>query len=219
LQQDTFVELTVIMSRLAAGDRAAVFTLYERFGAAIAGSMRGHLRRLGVTFVEPAELDGMVIDACVAVFGCASGWDPDGGGLPWTWAGHRLAGVAQRWLGIRSDSFDASSHDVVEPAPAGTTPDTSEWEVLASLAGQDHLCALLVEALETVASPRDRALLLELRAQTAEGDPSPALTVGRRFSMAPDAVRQVGSRVRRRVRDLAAREDRFAPLADIPLVA
>jgi hypothetical protein len=35
----------------------------------------------------------------------------------------------------------------------------------------------------------------------------------------PDVVRQAASRVRRRLRELAERDERFAALGDLPLVA
>jgi hypothetical protein len=47
VEQAQHQRLVVVMSRLAAGDRAAVFTLYAEFGAVIAGVLRGELARLG----------------------------------------------------------------------------------------------------------------------------------------------------------------------------
>jgi hypothetical protein len=53
----------------------------------------------------------------------------------------------------------------------------------------------------------------------AGGDPSPAFTVGRRHGVTPEVVRQVVCRVKARLIRLAAHEDRFASLADLPMVA
>ena len=51
---------------MAGGDQAAVFTLYLEFGDHVAALMRRELRRLGVQHVEPDELDGLVLDGCLA---------------------------------------------------------------------------------------------------------------------------------------------------------
>ncbi len=74
-------------------------------------------------------------------------------------------------------------------------------------------CALVLDALEQVATRRDRAILLEVRVQMASGDPSAALTLARRHGLTPEVVLQVVCRVRARLNRLAACDDRFAPLA------
>jgi hypothetical protein len=217
-----FARLVIVMARLATGDRAAVFTLYELFGRNIAASLRRQLHGLGVTDIERDELDGLVIDGCLAIAGCAAGWEPDGGALPWTWAERRLMRVASAWVGVHHDSFDAERHDrpIAEPAEVGGHCDgPAELHLLGELAIRNPRCALLLEALELVASARDRAVVLELRAQSVDGDPSPAATIGNRHGLSPAAVRQVASRVRQRLRDLALEDDRFAGIADLPLVA
>jgi hypothetical protein len=51
------------------------------------------------------------------------------------------------------------------------------------------------------------------------GDPSPAITIAAERGMQAAAVRQVVSRTRRRLHDLATVDERFAPLAELALAA
>lgn len=210
------------MAAMAAGDRAAVFSLYSEFWVQLAASIRRELRRLGVEHAGAEELDGMVIDACLVLFDCGSAWKPDGGALPWTWAQRRMAGVVSDWIGQYADELDADrvdgEHGDVQ-APAASSDDESELEVLLRMASRHAGCALVLEALERVASRRDQAIVLELRCQIAAGDPSPALTVAARHNVSGEVVRKAASRVRKRLNRLAAEEERFAELADLALVA
>jgi hypothetical protein len=215
VQSEAYERLVEIMGRMAAGDTAAVFTLYGDYGGHVAALMRRQLRHLGVERVPAAELDGLVIDGCLALLDCAQGWDPRGGALPWTWAGRRLAGLASRWVGQFAVSLDTDPSE----GPSVVAADVDELVVLGHLAACHDTCALLREALERVATARDRAIMLEVRVQADAGDPSPASTVAVRRGMNPDAVRQVACRVRSRLRRLAEREDRFAGLADLAIVA
>lgn len=104
------------------------------------------------------------------------------------------------------------------PAP-GAAGDEAELDVLARLAGRHAGCALVLEALERVAGPRDQTIVLELRSQGAAGDPSPALTVARRHNVSPEVVRQVACRVRGPLSRLATEDRRFAGLAKLAIVA
>ena len=97
--------------------------------------------------------------------------------------------------------------------------DAEDLDVLARLAESHPLCALLAEALAQVASPRDQALVIGVRVQRSLGDPSPALTLAGQWNIRPDAVRQVVKRVSDRLRQLAATDDTYAVLADLPLLA
>ena len=83
----------------------------------------------------------------------------------------------------------------------------------------EPLVELLFEALELVLSERDRQLFLEVEVQQALGDRSPATTVGPMLGMQPAAVRQQYRRARLRLRRLAGTDPRYAPLADLPIVA
>jgi hypothetical protein len=212
-----FDRLVALMARMAAGDRAAVFTLYVEFGGHVAAFMRRALRRLGVDHVAADELDGLVLDACLALFDHAGAWDPGGGALPWNWAGRRLAAIAAGWVGQHADPIDG--HDVaVDEQLRALEREPEGLEVLERLAPCHDGCELFREALERVSAPRDRRILLEMRLQADAGDPSPSITVARVHGMRPDAVRQVAKRTRERLRALARTEPRFAPLVDLPIL-
>lgn len=221
--------LADLMGRMAEGDDEAIFALYEEYGARLAAVMRRHLAAVGVQGATRDDVDGLVIDACLDLASCAGAWRPDGGALPWTWAGNRLRGLAARFAGVHADELDdaaleraAVDHRAVPGGRAGSAAGVDEgtaFEVLRQVGRSHAMAALLLDALALVASPRDQAVLLELRLQTDLGDPSPSHTVGAALGARPDAVRQVGTRLRRRLRDLAATDERFAPLADLPLVA
>lgn len=215
--------VAALMARMAAGDTVAAFELYDEFGARLAAVMRRHLAAVGVTAATRDEVDGLVIDACLELLACSGAWRADGGALPWTWASARLRGLAVRHVGLHADGLDEAG---AEPDVAGagsavawSGDEGSAAEVLAEAADHHPLAALLLDGLARVGSARDQAILLELRLQAELGDPSPSHTVAAGLGASPDAVRQVSSRLRRRLRRLAESEERFAPLADLPLVA
>lgn len=215
-----YERLVVIVAAIGAGDRSAVFCLYTEFGGHIGAAVRRELRRLGVESVGPEELDGLVIDACFALSECGASWNPAGGALPWTWAARRLRSIASDWVSQHADQLDDGHLEACAVTAQVAAPgDEAELEVLARLAGHHAGCALVLDGLEQVASRRDRAIVLEVRDQVASGDPSPALTVARRHNVTPEVVRQVTCRVRARLAHLAATDERFAPLADVAMVA
>ena len=127
--------LRVVMAAMAAGDRGATFDLYAEFGGPIGSTMRRLLRRLGVDTVPREELDGLVIDACLELQGCAESWDPEGGAVPWVWAERRLLTVVSRWVGQHADAIDEKVEviDLVVPAPKPA----SEPTLVELLAGMD----------------------------------------------------------------------------------
>jgi DNA-directed RNA polymerase specialized sigma24 family protein len=211
--------LRKVMAAMAAGDRGATFDLYAEFGGPIRATVRRLLRRLGVDAAPAEDLDGLVIDACLELQTCAEAWDPEGGAKPWVWAERRLLSVVSRWVGQHADTLEDRG-EVIErmvATGAGASSEPSAVEVLDRL---DHpVCLLLREALEAVATDRDRLILLEVGLQRSLGDASPAVTVGPFVGLRPDAVRQVLRRVRQRVSALAVREPRFEPLVDLALLA
>ena len=216
--------VAALMARMADGDAAAVFELYEACGARLAAVMRAHLGAVGVRGVPREEVDGLVMDACLELFACAGAWRPDGGALPWTWAAGRLRRLAARWVGIHADELDEGAYDeggaAAATGPAAWSGDEgSAFEVLREASRHHALADLLLDGLGRVGSPRDQAIVLELRLQADLGDPSPSHTVAAGLGASPEAVRQVSSRMRRRLRRLADSDERFAPLADLPLVA
>lgn len=210
--------LRKVMAAMAAGDRGATFDLYAEFGGPIRATVRRLLRRLGLDSVPQEDLDGLVIDTCLELQGCADAWEPDGGALPWVWAERRLLAVVSRWVGQHADALD-DRNEVVERMVApgtGASSEPSALELLGRL--DDPTCRLLREALESVASVRDRTILLEVGLQRSLGDASPAVTIGPHVGLRPDAVRQVLRRVRQRLSALAATEPRYAPLVDLALL-
>lgn len=212
-------EVAALMARLADGDTDAVFDLYEAFGAPLAAVMRRHLAAVGVTAAPREDVDGLVIDACLELFECSRAWRPDGGALPWNWAASRLRALAARYVGIHADELDDAAVEGRPVVAAWEGDEGSAHEVLVGLGSGVPMAALLLDGLARVGSLRDQAIVLELRLQAALGDPSPSHTVAAGFGASPEAVRQVGSRMRRRLRRLAESDERFAPLADLPLVA
>lgn len=207
------------MAAMAAGDRGATFDLYAEFGGPIRATVRRLLRRLGVDAVSPEDLDGLAIDACLELQGCADAWDPHGGALPWVWAERRLLAVVSRWVGQHGDTLEDRG-EVIERMVASGPGASSEPTAVEVLERLDHpTCVLLREALEAVATARDRGILLEVGLQRSLGDASPAVTIGPHVGLRPDAVRQVLRRVRQRLSALAASEPRFAPIIDLELLA
>ena len=216
----------VLMARMGANDAAAPFALYQEFGHVVGAVMRRHLAAIGTTTVARDELDGLTMDACLELGACAAAWRPDGGALPWHWAGPRLRALAARHVGTYAEPLDAAGEPASQAplalAHAGAeVPDDGHDAVtlLHHVAEEHPVAALLREALAEVATPRDQWILLESRLQDELGDPSPSRTVAAELGLQPDAVRQAASRVRRRLRALAEADERYAALGDLPLVA
>jgi hypothetical protein len=211
--------LQTVMAAMAAGDKGATFDLYAEFGGPIRATVRRLLRRLGVDVIGAEDLDGLVIDACLELQGCAEAWDPQGGAQPWVWAERRLLAIVSRWVGQHADALEDKG-EAIERMVARSVGVSSEPTVIELLDRMDDpTCVLLREALATVASDRDRTIILEVGLQRSLGDASPAVTVGPFVGLRPDAVRQVLRRVRQRVSALAAAEPRYAPLVDLALLA
>ena len=83
----------------------------------------------------------------------------------------------------------------------------------------DDRLALLVEAIDSVASERDRQVVRQYLLQQAYGDPSPSHTVADDFDLTPENVRQIVSRVRRRLRQLPDDDDRYRLLGEVAWLA
>jgi DNA-directed RNA polymerase specialized sigma24 family protein len=219
-----FDELVGIMARLAKGDEAAVVTLYERFGDRVAGTVRAVLRERGLTLVHD-EVGGLVLDACLAIAGVAGAWSPDGGAMPWTWARRRIERCVDRLIGQRTVPLDEHMHFVESQPPgayAGLELDNGRplCTALAGLSVTDARCRLLDDAFDRAAvSPLDREVCLQYAAEQHTGNRSPATTVGAMFALKEPTVRQRVRRSRERLRRLAAADTRFAPLAQLPLLA
>ena len=208
-------QLVSVMARMAEGDRAAWVTLYTEFGVVLTGVVRRHLRRFGVEAMRADEVQGIVIDVCLALADCASAWDPAAGVVPWTWADKRVAKVVNRSVGQYADELDDQVRRLPQPG-AASARDERAIEVFDGEKGA--MCRLLRDAFdEAHISTRDRELLLETAVQANLGDPSPASTVADIYGMQPAAVRQAVKRAKDRIRVLASRDPRFAVLADVAL--
>lgn len=215
-------ELEAIMARLAGGDEAAVVTLYERFGGQIAGAVQAVSRRRPGR-IDRDDLDGLVYEVCEEMRLVAPAWSPDGGALPWVWARHRVANVVDRVLGQVTELLDEGRLADLDDRPvegAERAVDGTMLDALERLAPDMASARLLSEALdEADVSRRDRELWLQYEYEKRSGNASPAATVAPVFDMREPSVRQAARRARERLRLLAATDDRFAPLADLPLLA
>jgi hypothetical protein len=221
VEQSWFERLTAIMTAMAAGDTDALALLYVEYGDPIRGVVRKELARLGVTHLDPAEIDGLALDVCSDLFRRASAWDPGHNTLPWTWARMRVRAIVGRSVGQFTDPLpDGGPAEVAAPAAAepARNDDEDVLVTLDRLAGLRGEVRLLHEALDRVSRPAQQELLFEVRMQASQGDPSPAVTVARAYGLRPDAVRQTCKRVVDRVRDLSVRDPYFAPLADLHLL-
>jgi len=221
-RRDRRDELAAVMRRLAAGDEAAVVTLYERFGGQIAAAVQ-RVARHRPGRIDRGELDGLVFEVCFELAAVAGGWSPDGGALPWVWARHRVANVVDRVLGHVTETLDEGRLAQLDDRPVeGAEPGGrgSMLDALERLAPDMASAGLLAEALDRAAlSPRDRELVLEYAYEKHSGNASPAATVAPGFGMREVSVRQAARRARERLLRLAANDERFAPLADLPLLA
>jgi hypothetical protein len=207
-----------LMGRLAAGDGTAAFSLALEFSSSIGAAVRDHLAELGVHDPDREEVDELVLDVCVMLADVAGAWRADGGASPWQWAWHRVRNVVSGWVGQHADALDDAllEHEAPPEAPAAEEDLRLVFDRLAAIL---PAVALVREGLASVASARDREILLEVGVQAVLGDPSPAVTVAADRGMSPEAVRQAVSRTRRRLRHLAQEDERFAALADLPLAA
>lgn len=221
--EDPLPRVARLMAELARGDAAAVIPLAHEFGGPITAVLRRHLARMGVTGVPRDELEGLLYDSCFELRDCAGAWDPQGGALPWVWADRRLAALCSRHIGQHTDVLEPERHLalVAEPGPTGgsSADEPDPLAVLELVAEHDHRAALLLAAFAEVGSLRDHRLLLDYAVQQDAGDPSPAVTLAREYGLQAPAVRQAVKRLRANLRALAERDERFAPLADLSLVA
>jgi DNA-directed RNA polymerase specialized sigma24 family protein len=215
-----FERLEALMARMAAGDESALYQLYQDFGDCIGRMLRSEFRRLGVERVDPAEIDGLTLDACIDLFARAGSWDPTRGVTPWTWAQFRLRALVVAHVGQFADALpeEGPAQAAAPPLTEGAGADADPVSTLRSLAGSRPVLRLLQEGLDRVSPPAQQAILLEVKVQAALGDPSPAVTVGQMTGVRPDTIRQTVKRVLDRLRHLATADPRFAPLADLPLL-
>jgi hypothetical protein len=218
-------DLVGIMTRLAAGDDAAAVTLCERYGGPIGAAVRRVAWQRGRTLSDD-DVAGMVLDVCFELQRVAHRWSPTGGALPWVWARHRVANVVDRVLGPPAEPLDDARLRAIDARAAAVAPPTagsadgSLLDALGLLVPDLASAHLLAQALDHERiSARDRELWLEYAYEKHAGNTSPATTVAPVFGLTEAAVRQAARRARHRVRRLASSDERFAPLADLPLLA
>jgi hypothetical protein len=221
VEQDWFERLTGVMSRMAGGDVAALETLYVEFGDPIRVVIRKELRRLGVTAIDPAEVDGLTLDVCGELFRRAGSWNPEHDTTPWFWARLRVRAIVSAYVGQFADPLPDAGLAEAEPVVVSPPAATADDDVLAAferLAAKRSDVRLLHEALLRVSRPAQQEILFEVKVQAGQGDPSPALTVARAKALRPESVRQTCKRVLDKVRRLADDDPYFAPLADLPFL-
>ena len=218
-------DLVAVMARLAAGDEAAVVTLFERYGGPISAAVQRQVRHRGAR-IGRDDVEGLVFEVCDEIAKVAGAWRPEGGALPWVWARHRVANVVDRVLGPWTEPLDEArmadladlADQPVESAEAhagGSLLDALE-RLVPDLAG----ARLLAEALDAAEiSERDRELWFEYQCEKHSGNASPAATVAPVFGMREATVRQAARRARLRLLRLIDTNERYAPLADLPLLA
>jgi hypothetical protein len=227
-----------LMAEIAAGRRSAIWELHRAAGIQVRARVRGELRRLGVRY-DADDLDALVIDAVLAIADVAGAWRP-GGAPPWSWAHHRVVGVVHRWVGTFADSLEglgdgdtdgalswcahrqAGRSDAIAGGVSAVDPADAVAEtraVLGRLAVTTPPAADLDAALSALVSPLAAAVWLAVVDESEAGNRHPAVTVGARFGMRPDAVRKTVQRVRQCLARAAAGDERFAAGASLPGIA
>ena len=218
VETQRFERLVEVMARMAGGDRAAVFTLYLEFGDHVAALMRRELRRLGVQHVEPDELDGLVLNGCLALLDHAGAWDPEGGRAAVELGGEAPGGDRRGLGGPARRPARRPRCRGRRAAPGARARARGPRGVRAARPLSRRLRPARRGVRPRQGQARDRAILLEVKLQTDAGDPSPSVTVARDYGLKPDAVRQVVKRTLDRLRVLAELEPRFAGLIELPIL-
>lgn len=206
------------MALMAAGDRAALFTVLDEFGSHLAAAVRRAARHLHVE-LSGQDVRDLTTDAGFVLLDVAAGWDAERGALPWVWAERRIAALVSAHVGQHTDAIDEQALSEVEAEAAATSLDLDDIEMLETLARLSPKCRLFLDALARVATPRNRDVVLAVRVQNAMGDPSPAVTVGHLYGLRPDAVRQIVHRTRMALKRLVHSEPEFEVLRSLGWLA
>jgi hypothetical protein len=190
-------DLAAYMAGMAAGDAAHLWRFLECAGDRLGSVVRAVLRDFGHhrLAADPDAVDELVLDAAFLLFDRAGAWRP-GGAAPWHWARPAIRAMVAAWLGHRTAELDAERHGSADGPPPSPAPTA---EVFADLARSHPGVAALDQALRIVATPRDRGVVVEFLTQKALGDPSPSHTVAQEMGLSAVNVRQIVTRVRRRV--------------------
>jgi len=206
------------MAQMASGDDAALFTFVDSFGDQVEAQVRrivGGLFRSDI-LADGDEINGLVLNVCLAIHDRASGWHP-GGAPPWVWAHSAIRQVVISHVGHRQVADETGIEGDVngdQTVGADVTPDT--WHALTN---EHPYLQLLDQVLLEEGSARDRWIFIEYLTQQGSGDPSPANTVGEVFTLSPANVRQIVRRQRVKLKRRAEGDPHFAPLLELPLVS
>lgn len=215
-------KLVEAMVGVAGGQPEAIGALFEVASGPIRGMILSRFQEAGI-WLSGERLDDLVRDLVVELIGLAPGWRADGGALPWVWARGRLLALAYARLGVLADDIEGQPSLVADRGNPDDVLAGEPWApasvVLDRLAAVRPDAALLVKALDTAVSTRDRSVWLEVLAEQAGGNRSPAVTVAQTHDISPDLVRKICQRVRRKVTDLSAGDRRFEPLLELPALA
>lgn len=214
------VLLAQVMADLAAGDGAALFTLREVFRPELTRAVRSVASTRGAR-LSADDVDELITEVALVLATLAGSWNPEFRVPPWVWARHRVMGVVDNHVGQWTRPLELVDQGVLEQADPAASSSEEPWvvEVVEQVAAEHPGVALLWDAVQRVASERDRMVFFEVLVQHSLGDRSAAVTVGAMVGLSPEAVRQQVGRIRRRIRELAANEPRFAELADLAIVA
>lgn len=204
---------------MLARDEAAVVRLYLQFGSEIGAAVRGLVYQSGGRHLTNDDIEGLTFDACLALARVAGAWRADGGALPWVWGRKRLAALVAEHLGPLCRGLPNDGEISDRPAVHAVFDGDELGAVLTKLAGRDPRCALVRTALRDELGPRDAEVLLRYVVQQNTGDPSPSHTVAVEMGLQPPTVRQVASRARRKLAKAISRDERYAELAGIALLA
>jgi len=204
-----------IMAGMAAGDAAFLFAFIEAYGPKVRWVVRSILEGMGrFDIVRNAdELDGLMLDACDVVFRRAGGWKP-GGAAPWNWAHKAIRAEVARGIGHRVIELNTDDDRDSEVGHYGGVVSDLAADDLAVLITRHPRVGVLDRAIRSVGSERDQLVYWEYRIQQGMGDPSPAHTVGARFGLKPDNVRQLCRRHGKRVWSVITADPAFAELRD-----
>lgn len=200
-RRDGRTPVRLIMERLAAGDRAALVTLINDHGGALATVARDRLREIGVT-PHPELIGELIVELAVTLAEVAAAWDPDGA-LPWVWARRRLQAAVDGHVGLLTVELAAGrdhaddARDIPEPAADG---DLLE----AFLTSEDPRVARIRDAILDRVGTAELRLWLEYRDLQAAGCPAPAQVLATRWEVRPETIRKRISRTNARIGDIPA---------------
>jgi hypothetical protein len=202
--------LEEVMCRLIEQELDMVWALSTEFGEELAGVIRRHLRSMGRLDVltDAGRVEGLVIDVALWFFDHGAGYDP-AASLPWVWADKPIRSLVAAEVGHRAVELEPALEGQVS-VPAG-----SAVAELGALADREPSVALLIEAAQTVGSERDALVHLEYRVQKALGDPSPSHTVADMVDLHAANIRQIDTRMRKKVARLISADDRFRSLEEL----